>query len=170
MSTIELNDDLTPGAAFMESAAMDLKATMSFVVDSAGIASKLGVISGGAVQHTVMVNVFNPDLTAAFELPLHMAVDSPALASKIVKASRRGKLRLEGFQVVDGFFLQPRLVLLIHSRVVGQLYCSRDGQSLQLEFRERTDARDMGNAVLALGRLPFNVHTPLGSAPADSIH
>lgn len=170
MSTNDSNDDFAPAAAFMESAAMDLKATMSFLVDSANTASKLGVMSTGAVQHTVTVDVFNPDLTAAFKLPLHTVIDPPDLASKIVKASCRGKLRLEGFQVVEGFFTQPRLVLLIRRRVVGQLYCSRDGQSLQLEFRERTDARDMGNAVLALGRLSFNVHTPLGSAPADSIH
>ena len=170
MSTIDSNDDFTPGAAFMESAAMDLKATTRFLVDSAYVASNVGVMSEGAVQYTLTVNVFNPDLTAAFKLPLHTVIDPPALASKIVKASRRGKLRLEGFQVVDGLFTQPRLVLLIRRRVVGQLYCSRDGQSLQLEFRERTDARDMGNAVLALGRLPFNAHTPLGSAPADSVH
>lgn len=170
MSTIDSNDDFTPGAAFMESAAMDIKATTRFLVDSADIASKLGVMSGGAVRYTVAVDVFNPDLTAAFKLPLHMVIDPPALASKIVKASRRGKLQLEGFQVVDGFFTQPRLVLLIRRRVVGQLYCSRDGQSIRLEFRERRDARDMGNAVLALGRLSFNVDTPLGSAPADSVH
>ncbi|MBR0886175.1 hypothetical protein ACVIWV_006956 [Bradyrhizobium diazoefficiens] len=170
MSTNDSNDDFAPAAAFMESAAMDLDATMSFLVDTADIASQLRVMSTGAVQHTELVDVLRPDLTAAFKLPLHTVIDPPGLASKIVKASRRGKLRLEGFQVVEGFFTQPRLVLLIHRRVVGQLYCSRDGQSLQLEFRERTDARDMGNAVLALGRLSFNVHTPLGSAPADSIH
>lgn len=170
MSTNDPNDHFIPGAAFMESAAMDLNATMSFLVDTADTASQLRVMSSGAVQHTELVDVLSPDLTAAFKLPLHTVIDPPALASKIVKASRRGKLRLEGFQVVDGFFTQPRLVLLIHRRVVGQLYCSRDGRSLQLEFRERTDARDMGNAVLALGHLPFNVHTPLGSAPTDSIH
>jgi hypothetical protein len=170
MSMINLNNDSTPGAAFMESAAMDLKATTRFLVDSADIAWKLGVMSGGAVQYTVTVDVFNPDLTAAFKLPLRTVIDPPALASKIVKASRRGKLRLEGFQVVDGFFTQPRLVLLIRRRVVGQLYCSHDGRSLQLELRERPDAQDMGNAVLALGRLSFNVHTPRGSAAADSIH
>jgi hypothetical protein len=99
-----------------------------------------------------------------------MVIDLLALVSKIMKAWRRDKLRLEGFQVVEGFFTQPRLVLLIRRRVVGQLFCSRDGQSLQLEIRERPDARDMGNAVLALGRLSFNVHTPLGSALADSTH
>ena len=170
MSTNDSNDDFAPAAAFMESAAVDLDATMSFLVDTADIASQLGVMSSGAVQHTELVDVLRPDLTAAFKLPLHTVIDPPGLASKIVKASRRGKLRLEGFQVVEGFFTQPRLVLLIHRRVVGQLYCSRDGQSLQLEFRERKDARDMGNAVLALGRLSFNVHTPLGSAAADSIH
>lgn len=168
MPMINSNDDFAPAAAFMESAATDLRATMSFLVDSANSASKHGVMSRGALQHTVTVDVFNPDLTAAFKLPLHVIIDPPALVSKIAKASRRGKLRLEGFQVVEGFFTQPRLVLLIHRRVVGQLYCARDGRSLQLEFRERTDARDMGNAVLALGHLSFNVHTPLGSAPADT--
>ncbi|MCK1597950.1 hypothetical protein [Bradyrhizobium sp. 164] len=170
MSTIDTDNDFIPAAVFMESAAMDLQATTSFLVDNADVASKLGVMSGGAVRYTVTVDVSNPDLTAAFTLPLHMVIDPPALASKIVRASRRGKLRLEGFQVVDGFFTQPRLVLLIRRRVVGQLYCSRDGQSLELEIRERPDARDMGNAVLALGCLSFNVHTPLGSAPADRVH
>lgn len=169
MSTTDNDKDIIPAVVFMESAAMDLKATTSFLLNNADIASKLGMMSGGAVQYTVTVDVLNPDLTVAFKLPLHMVIDPPELVSKIVKASRRGKLRLEGFHNVDGFFTQPRLVLMIRRCVVGQLYCSRDGQSLELEFRERPDARDMGNAVLALGRLPFNVHTPLGSAPADRI-
>ena len=82
MSTIDSNDDFAPGAAFMESAAMDLEATMSFLVDTADTASKLGVMSMRAVQHTVTVDVFNPDLTAAFKLPLHTVIDPPALASR----------------------------------------------------------------------------------------
>jgi hypothetical protein len=169
MPTIKTHGDFTPAAAFMESAAMNLNATMNFLLESIDKASALGATSDGVAQYTVTVNVLNPDHSAAFGLPLHTVLNPLALVSTIMKASRRGKLRLEGFQVVEGFFTQPRLVLLIRRRVVGQLYCSRDGQSLQLEIRERPDARDMGNAVLALGRLSFNVHTPLGSAPADGI-
>ena len=90
--------------------------------------------------------------------------------SEILNASLRKKLRLKGFHVVDGHFTQPRLILLLDRRVVGQLYCSRGGDSLQLEIKARPDARDMGNAVLALGPLKFNVHTPLGSAQADIVH
>ena len=66
MSTNDPNDHFIPGAAFMESAAMDLNATMSFLVDTADIASQLRVMSSGAVQHTELVDVLSPDLTAAF--------------------------------------------------------------------------------------------------------
>lgn len=116
------------------------------------------------------MEALDSNLSIAFELPLHVIIDPLALVKTITKASRSDKLQLEGFQVVDGFFTQPRLVLLIRRRVVGQLFCSQDGLSLHLEIRERPDAQDMGNAVLALGRLSFSTHTPFGTALADSFH
>jgi len=153
--------------AFMESAAMNLKATTSLLLESVEKTSRLFGTPESPVEHTIMVDALNPDLSIAFRLPLHVVIYQPALVSKIENALLRNKLRLKEFQVVAGFFMQPRLVLLIGRRVVGQLFSSRDGQSLQIEIEERPDARDMGNAVLALGRLEFNVHTPLGSPRAD---
>ncbi|WP_371422309.1 hypothetical protein [Tardiphaga sp.] len=167
---IDANEKFLPAAAFMEAAAMDLNETTRFLLESMHRASRLDVGHDGRVQNTIAVEALDPNLSIAFELPLHVIIDPLALVKTITKASRRHKLQLEGFQVVDCFFTQPRLVLLIRRRVVGQLFCSRDGQSLHLEIRERPDARDMGNAVLAIGRLWFNTHTPLGTAPADSIH
>jgi hypothetical protein len=170
MPTTNANENLSTGAVFMDSAAMNLNATTSFLLASLEQTSKLGGTPEGPMQQTIMVDVFNPDCSMALRLPLHIVIDPPALVLALLKASRRNKLRLKGFHVVAGSFTQPRLVLLISRRVVGQLFCSRDGESLHLEIKKRPDARDMGNGVLALGRLEFNVHTPLGSAPADITH
>ena len=170
MSTIKSYEDLITGAAFMESAAMDLKATTSFLLETLEKTAKLRETSKRPVEYTINVNVFNPDLSMAFPLPLNLVIDPPDLVSAMMKASFRNRLRLKGFQVFAGAISQPRLVLLISRRVVGQLFCSRDGESLHLEIKKRPDARDMGNGVLTLGRLEVNVHTPLGSAPADITH
>jgi hypothetical protein len=167
MTTIKGYEDLSSGAAFMESAAMDLGATTSFLLKALERTSKLHETSKSSLEYTIPVDVFNPDHSVAFRVPLHVVIDPPALVSEMMKASLRNRLRLKGFQVVVGYFTQPRLVLLIGRRVAGQLFCSRDGDGLHLEIKKRPDARDMGNAVLALGRLEFNVHTPLGSARAD---
>jgi hypothetical protein len=170
MSTIKYYEDLSTGAAFLESAAMDLKATTSFLLEALKQTSRLRETSKSSLEYTIPVDVFNPDRSVAFRVPLHVVIDPPALVSEMMKASLRNRLRLKGFHVVAGYFTQPRLVLLISRRVVGQLFCSRDGESLHLEIRKRPDARDMGNGVMALGRLEFNVHTPVGPAPADTTH
>ena len=170
MSITKYYQGLSAGAAFMESAAMDRKATTSFLLETLEQTSNLCKTSKRPLEYTVNVDVFNPDLSMAFPLPLNVVIDPPDLVPEIMNASNRSRLRLKGFQVVAGLFTQPRLVLFISRRVVGQLFCSRDGESLHLEIKKRPDARDMGNGVLALGRLEFNVHTPLGSAPADITH
>lgn len=170
MPTIDNDQDISPATLFMDSASMDLKKTKNFILENLEHSLKLGGVAKVPFEHTVDVDVCNPDHSIAFRLPLHIAIDKAALMSEILNASLRNKLRLKGFHVVEGHFTQPRLVLLLRRRVVGQLYCSRGGDSLQLEIKARPDARDMGNAVLALGPLKFNVHTPLGSAQADIVH
>jgi hypothetical protein len=154
----------------MDSASMDLKKAKNFILENLEHSLSLGGTAEASFEHTVDIDICNPDHSFAFRLPLHIAVDKAALMSEILNASLRNKLRLKGFHVVEGHFTQPRLVLLLGRRVVGQLYCSRNGDSLQLEIKARPDARDMGNAVLALGPLKYNVHTPLGSAGTDIVH
>ena len=170
MSITKYYQGLSAGAAFMESAAMDRKATTSFLLETLEQTSNLCKTSKRPLEYTVNVDVFNPDLSMAFPLPLNVVIDPPDLVPEIMNASNRSRLRLKGFQVVAGLFTQPRLVLFISRRVVGQLFCSRDGESLHLEIKKRPDARDMGNGVLTLGRLELNVHTPLGFVPADLTH
>lgn len=171
MSTIDNDQDRSPAALFMESASVELKKAKNFILENLEHSLKLGgAVAKAPFEHTIDVDVCNPDHSVAFRLPLHIAIDKAALMSEILNASLRSKLRLKGFHVVDGDFTQPRLVLLLGRRVVGQLYCSHDGESLCLEIKARPDARDMGNAVLALGPLKFNVHTPLGSAWTDIVH
>ena len=170
MPTIDNDQDMSPVALFMDSASMDLKKAKNFILENLEHSLKLGGAAKVPFEHTVDVDVYNPDHAIAFRLPLHIAIDKVALMSEILNASLRNKLSLKGFQVVEGDFTQPRLVLFLGHRVVGQLYCSRDGNSLHLEIKARPDARNMGNAVLALGPLKFNVHTPLGSALGDTAH
>lgn len=171
MPTIDNDQDISPAALFMDSASMDLKKAKNFILENLEHSSKLGGAAEVPFEHTVDVDVdvYNPDHTIAFSLPLHIATDKAALLSEILNASPR-KLRLKGFQVVEGYFTQPRLVLFLGRCVVGQLYCSRSGDGLELEIKARLDARDMGNAVLALGPLKFNVHTPFDSVQADIVH
>jgi hypothetical protein len=90
------------------------------------------------------------------------------LASEILDAAFDNALDIQCFHVVSGRLTQARLVLLIESRVVAQLFCFR--QSLRLQIKERPEARVMAHGVLALGRLEVGVQTPLGSVPADSLH
>lgn len=170
MPTIDNDQDMSPAILFMDSASMDLKKAKNFILENLEHSLKLGGAAKVPFEHTVDVDVCNPDHSIAFKLPLHIAIDRAALMSEILSAPLRNKLRLKCFHVVEGHFTQPRLVLLLRRRVVGQLYCSRGGDSLQLEIKARPDARDMGNAVLALGPLKFNVHTPFGSAQADIVH
>lgn len=170
MPTIDTDQSQSPAALFMENAGMDLNRVKNVIQEAIERSLKAGKSAKGRYEHTINVDVCNPDNSIAFKLSLHIAVDKAAVASEILHASLRNKLRFEGFHVVEGYFTQPRLVLLVGRRVVGQLYCSRDGESLQLDIKARSDARDMGSAVLALGPLKYNVHTPLGSAPADTSH
>jgi hypothetical protein len=168
LSPVELG--LSPAALFMEVASTELNPVKNIILGAIERSFKFGKAAKGPFEHTIDVDVCNPDGSIAFRLPLHIAIDKAALASEVLNASLRNKLRFEGFQVVEGYFTQPRLVLLRGRRVVGQLYCSRDGESLHLEIKARPEARDMGNAVLALGPLKFNVHTPLGSVQTDTSH
>ena len=84
MPTIKTHGDFTPAAAFMESAAMNLNATMNFLLESIDKASALGATSDGVAQYTVTVNVLNPDHSAAFGLPLHTVLNPLALVSTIM--------------------------------------------------------------------------------------
>ncbi|GAA3846360.1 hypothetical protein AFIC_000457 [[Pseudomonas] carboxydohydrogena] len=161
---------MSPAVLFMESASVELKKAKNFILENLELSLKLGGAGKIHLEHTVDIDVCNPDHSIAFKLPLHIAIDKAALMSEILSASLRNRLRLKGFHVVEGEFTQPRLVLLLGRRVVGQLYCSHDGESLRLEIKARPDARDMGNAVLALGPLKFNVYTPFGSVQADIVH
>jgi hypothetical protein len=170
MTTIDDDENLSPGAQFMQSAGTNLGWTRDFISELIEQPVRLGGAAERRGEHKIDIDLRNADGAVAFRLPVHIRIDEPTLASKILDASLRKTLRVKGFHVVAGYFTQPRLVLLLKGRVVGQLFCSRDGQTLELEIKERPDARDMGNAVLALGRLEFNVHTPLGSASADTAH
>jgi hypothetical protein len=156
MRTIDTDQGLSPAALFMENAGTDLNRVKIFILEAIECSLKVGEAAKAPFEHTINIDVCNPDSSIAFKLPLHIAVDKAAVASEILHASLRNKLRFEGLHVVEGFFMQPRLVLLIRRRVVGHLYCSRDGQNLQLDIKARPDARDMGNAVLALGPLKYN--------------
>lgn len=162
--------DLAPAAQFMQSASRNFVATKSFILRGLEQTLKLGGVSENPVKHALNVNVRYPDDSMAFHLLINIVIDKAPLVSEILSASLPHKLSLKGFHVLSGDFSQPRLVLLLDNRVVGQLFCSSDGESLRLEIEERPDARDMGNAVLALGRLKVSAHTPIGSASADSIH
>mgnify|MGYP001045739863 CR=1 FL=1 len=164
MPFIESDDNPTPAALFLESAVPHLEDLASFLLDNIQRALNGNSASEAIVQQTIPVDVYNPDLTIAYELPLHVVIDPPALASEIFRVSRSNKMSVRPFQVLEGFVIQPRIILSIGHRVVGQLYSSRDGQSLKLEIKERPDAQDMGNDVLAFGPLKFNVHMPFGKA------
>lgn len=167
MAPIARKDDFCPAPLFMQSASRTLAATQDFMLD--GLERTLRVKSETVrpLDNTIVIDVRYRDASDAFKLPIHISVDNSALGRQILHASLSDKLRLKPYHIVENTLTQARLVLLLDGRVVGQLYCLDGGKSLQLEIKERPDARDMGNAVLALGRLPFNVHTPLGSAPAD---
>ena len=87
---------------------------------------------------------------------------STTLVAEIVAAAAHGLL-VEPRHVVSRTLLQTRIVVFLGSRIVGQLFCSRDGRKLQLDVRELPKASDLGNGVVALEQIPFNVHAPLGS-------
>lgn len=167
MAPIARKDNFCPAPLFMQSASRTLTATLDFMLDGLErtLAAKPETVR--PLENTVTIDVRYRDDSDAFKLPILISVDNSALGQQILHASLSDKLRLKPYHVVENTLTQARLVLLLDGLVVGQLYCSDGGKSLKLEIKERPDARDMGNAVLALGRLPFNVHTPQGSAPAD---
>lgn len=158
MSTIESDDNLTPAARFLESAVTHLEELKSFLLENIQLALNGPRRSREIAEKTIMVDIFNPDRTVICELPLHIVIDPPAMAAEIFAASLSKELTVKPFQVLQGLLIQPRVILSIGRRVVGQLYSSRDGQSLELEVKERPDAQRMGNDVLAFGALNFNVH------------
>lgn len=167
MARIPTKKEISPAALFMQSASRTLPATQVFVLNCIEQTLLVEPSTVHFLENTITINVRNQDDSAAFKMPIHIKVDDAALGCEILDACLSDKLRLKSFHVIDGRRTQQRLVLLFNGRVVGQLYCLDAGRSLKLEIKERPDALDMGNAVLALGRLSFNVHTPLGSAPAD---
>jgi hypothetical protein len=164
VTTIDFDENLSPGAQVMQSAAMELIATKYFIV---GWLEQALTERGTQARHfDYDMRVHHPDNTEAFSLPIHMTIDNVALASTMIRAADTD-LRIQTYTVVSNLLAQPRIVLQLDSRVVGQFYCSRDGQAVILEIKELPNARDLGNGVLALGKLKFDVHTPLGSAWAD---
>ncbi|MGY2939566.1 hypothetical protein ACVWZ6_009168 [Bradyrhizobium sp. GM6.1] len=167
MAPIAPKEDFCPASLFMQSASRTLAATLDFMLDGLErtLAAKPETVR--RLENTITINVRYQDDSDAFKLSIHISVENSALGRQILQASVSEKLRLKPYHVVENTLTQARLVLLLDGLVVGQLYCSDGGKSLKLEIKERPDARDMGNAVLALDRLSFHVHTPLGSAPAD---
>lgn len=151
-------DNQSPAEIFLESAVAHLEELKSFLLENVQLALNGPSCSRKVVEKTIMVDIFNPDRTVICELPLHVVIDPPAIASEIFAASLSKQLSVKPFQVLQGLLIQPRVILSIGRRVVGQLYSSRDGQSLELEVKERPDAQRMGNDVLAFGALNFNVH------------
>lgn len=170
MAPIARTDDFCPAPLFMQSASRTLSETQELMLDGLERTLRAEPRTVGVLENTIAIDVRYRDASEAFKLPIHIRVDNAALGREILHLYLSDKLRLQPFHVVDDGLTQQRLVLWLDGRVVGQLYCSDNGKILKLEIKERPDARDMGNAVLALGRLPFIVRTPLDSAPAGSIH
>lgn len=96
------------------------------------------------------------------KIELLTSAASTTLVAEIVAAADHG-LRVEPRYVVSPTLLQARIMVFIDSRIVGQLFCSRDGRRLRLDVRELPKAADIGNGVVVIEKVPFNVHTPLGS-------
>jgi hypothetical protein len=166
MTNIDFDENLSLGAQVMQSAAMELTATKDSIVNWLEQALTGRGTLAQRFDYNADMRVQHPDNTEAFTLPIHIKIDNVALASTIVRAAD-GDLRIQTYTVVSNLLAQPRIVLQLQSRVVGQLHCSRDGQAVILDIKELPGARDLGNGVLALDKLKFNVHTPFGWAWAD---
>lgn len=93
-------------------------------------------------------------------------VATTSLAAEIIAATN-DRLSVQPRFVVSGMLLQARIIVFLNGRIVGQLYSSRDGKKLKLDVEELSNARDLGNGVVALEKIGFSVHTPLGSVWAN---
>jgi hypothetical protein len=151
-----------PGAAFMEGATNRLTQAIDFILDRI---ETMRVVGG--TSHTIDVKVRRPDQSPLFAVPLHIRVEKPDLVSEILEAADRDRICLRDLLVIVGTLHQPRLVLFLDDRVVAQLFCARDSQSVQLEIIERPDAQIIGGTTMVLGTLKVNVITPFGSALVD---
>jgi hypothetical protein len=167
-SPIKPDRQFSLGAYFMQSASMNLQQTTSIILGLLDQALMRGGTADSAVKHNTEIHLCHPDGSVAFKLPIRITIHKCTLASEILDAAFDNALDIQCFHVVSGRLTQARLVLLIESRVVAQLFCFR--QSLRLQIKERPEARVMAHGVLALGRLEVGVQTPLGSVPADSLH
>jgi hypothetical protein len=112
------------------------------------------------------IDVSSQEGEELFRLELRLHIVDPVLAFEMV--ARPDRLRVEGRFVMSNRRQWERLVAFLDHRVVAQLF-SPDGQTLRLEVGELHGARDLGNGVMALEKLRFSVHTPLGSVWKDSM-
>ena len=154
-----------PAAQFMQFAAeAQNEAQALFLGALQHILERAGTRTG-AFDACTNIQIRLLDDGPLLNLELLTSAANTTLVAEIVAAADHG-LRVEPRHVVSRTLLQARIVVFIGSRIVAQLFCTRDGRKLQLDVRELPKAADLGNGVVALEKIPFNVHTPLGSVRA----
>lgn len=151
---------------FMQRLTWTTGAATDFVVRSLQHVLDQSGATTTAIDGVMNIDVASPEGEQLFHLKLHMHIVDPALASEMVASPDR--LRVVGRFVTSNQRQCERLVAFIGHRLVAQLF-PPDGETLRLEVKELPGARDLGNGVVALERLNFSVHTPLGSVWKDSM-
>lgn len=164
MSKIKSNPDSGPAAQFLERLAtvrpQDAKA---FMVDAIAFFLERAEKQAGAFDAETVIEPVCQDVRPMRRIKMLTSVASTTLAVRIVVAADHD-LSVEPRYIVSKNLLQSRFVAFLNNRVVAQLFCTPDGQKLKLEVEELLGARDLGNGVVALEKVAFRVHTPLGSA------
>jgi hypothetical protein len=161
------NPGIGPAALFMQSVASAPKVATEFVLRCLQNVLEVDGAKKGAFSGTMDV-VATSYSGKLLNLKLRCNITFPALVTEMVAAGTHG-LRVEPRCVVSNQLIQARLVAFIGQRVVAQLFSSRDGKTLKLEVEELPGARDLGNGVVAVERLNFSVHTPLGSVRKETM-
>jgi hypothetical protein len=147
-----------PAVTFFESMVRTSGWLKPFVVDCLNLALAQSKNPNAPLKGWIGVNVRSAENQPVSHVILDISVAPPRLASEIVLAAEDGRLRVEPRQVASIYFLQPRIVLFIDDRIVGQLFPSLSGKHLEFVVAELSEACDLGNGVVALEELNYEVH------------
>ena len=125
----------------------------------------------------IKLEIENEQNNLVDDLKLYASVAAGPLASEIILAAANGKLRIEPRCVVWKAYSQSRILFLIDNRIVGQIFASRDGEFLRLAIAELSNARDLGDGIIAVDEQDFEIHaeTPVHAAvtapgSGDTVH
>lgn len=159
MAKIE-NSETGPAAQFLQLAAEAPGEAKRLVLWALQGVVERAAAQAGAFEAGIEFIAHLPGDGCRMKLKLLIDAVSTELVSEIVTAAN-DDLRVEPKFVVSPSRAQARFVIFIGTRIVGQMFSTRDGRRLRLDVEELPNAKDLGNDVVALEEVPFTI-TVLG--------